>query len=158
MKRSPSIRVKAAFLLLLFSLNTVVGFACAVGLDMDFNSSHHQEEKTVLTYKDVSAHQHSKVHSHDEQDNPAAKDHHSSEESKDNCCTDEAAKFAKVDKLTPQSIYFSINPILFTAFLSTFYHFDVFASDSPIPNNKFFVRTHHPPIPDIRVAIQSFQI
>lgn len=157
MKRSPSIQLKAAFLLIVFSLNTVVGFACAVGLDMDFNSSHHQEEKTVLAHQNVPAHQHSKAHSHDEQ-NDLAKDHHSSKKTKDDCCTDEAAKFAMVDKLTPQSIDFSINPVFFTAFLSTFYHFDIFASDSHIPNNKFFVRSHHPPIPDIRVAIQSFQI
>jgi hypothetical protein len=158
MKRSPSIRLKAAFLLLLFSLNTVVGFACAVGFDMDFNSSHHQEEKTVIAHKDVSAHQHSELHSHNDQNDPAAKDHHSSKKSKDNCCTDEVAKFAKVDKLTPQSSDLGINSVFFTAFLSTFYHFDVFVSASHTPNNKFFVRTHHPPIPDIRVAIQSFQI
>lgn len=151
MKRRPSIQLKAVFLLLVFSLNTVVGFACSIGLDMDFNSSHHHEEKTVLS------HQHVKAHSHDRQ-NDLTKDHHSSKKTKDNCCTDEAAKFAKVDKLTPQSIGFSSNPVIFTAFLSTFYCFDVFASDSHIPNNKFFVRTHHPPIPDIRVAIQSFQI
>lgn len=157
MKKSSSIQLKAVFLLIVFSLNTVVGFACSVGLDMGFNGSHHQEEKTVLAHKDALAHQHSKAHSHDEQ-NVLAKDHHSSKKTKDNCCTDEAAKFAKVDKLTPQSFDFSIHPVFLTAFLSSFYHFDFFASNSHISNNKFFVRTHHPPISDIRVAIQSFQI
>ncbi len=157
MKRSPSIQLKAVFLLIVFSLNTVVGFACSVGLDMGYNNSHHQEEKTVLAHREVPAHQHTKAHSHDEQ-NSLSNDHHSSKKTKDNCCTDEAAKFAKFNKLTPQSIDFSIHPVFFTAFLSSFYHFDVFASNSNIPNNKFFVRTHHPPISDIRVAIQSFQI
>lgn len=157
MKRSPSIQLKATFLLIVFSLNTVVGCVCTVGLDMGFNSSHHQKEKTVLAHRDVPAHQHAKAHLHDKQNN-LAKDHHSSKETKDNCCTDEAAKFAKVDKLTPQSIDFSINPIFCTAFLSIFYDFDFFPLNSHTPDNKFFVRSHHPPIPDIRVAIQSFQI
>ena len=58
MKRSPSIQLKAAFLLIVFSLNTVVGFACSVGLEMGFNSSHHQEEKAAITHKHDNSHQH----------------------------------------------------------------------------------------------------
>ena len=44
MKRNRSIQLKAAFLLLVFGLNTVVGFACSLGLDMGFNIPHHKEE------------------------------------------------------------------------------------------------------------------
>ena len=44
MKINISIQLKAAFLLVVFGLNTLVGFACAVGVDMSFNSSHHDEE------------------------------------------------------------------------------------------------------------------
>lgn len=154
MNRSSSIQLKAAFLLIVFSLNTVVVFACSVGLGMGFNGSHHHEEKAVLAHK-KDAHQHSKLH-HEHKD--LVDDHQSSKKTNDNCCKDEAAKFAKIDKLTPQSLNFSSHPESFIAFFFSFYHFDVFASNSHIPNNKFFVRIHHPPISDIRVAIQSFQI
>ena len=153
MKRSPSIQLKAAFLLIVFSLNTVVGLACAVGLDMGFNRLHHQEKETAITQKDV--HKHSKSH-HEHQGR--VDDHHSSQKSKDNCCKDVAAKFAQADKLTPQFFDVGIHHVFFLAFISTFYHSDAFPLNSHTPDNKFFDRSHHPPIPDIRVAIQSFQI
>ena len=41
MKSPASIKLKAAFALIVFSLNTVVGFACFAGLDMGYNSTHH---------------------------------------------------------------------------------------------------------------------
>ena len=47
MKRNRSIQLKAAFLLLVFGLNTVVGFACSLGLDMGFNIPHHKEEASA---------------------------------------------------------------------------------------------------------------
>lgn len=36
MKSTISIKIKAAFLLVVFALNTVVGFACSLGVDMGF--------------------------------------------------------------------------------------------------------------------------
>ncbi|WP_285059774.1 hypothetical protein [Pedobacter ginsengisoli] len=36
--------MKAAFLLVVFSLNTFTGFACAVGMEMNFNKGHHQSQ------------------------------------------------------------------------------------------------------------------
>ena len=41
MKKNSSIQLKAAFLLIVFALNTVLGFACSMGLDMGYNKSHH---------------------------------------------------------------------------------------------------------------------
>ena len=35
----------AAFLLALFSLSTLTGFACSVGLDMGYNAAHHSSER-----------------------------------------------------------------------------------------------------------------
>ena len=147
MKRSPSIHIKAAFLLIVFSLNTVVGFACSVGLEMGFNGSHHLEEKAAVTHKHDNSHQHDDVTAD-----------HQSDKTKDNCCKEEVIKFAKVDKLAPKFLDFSVNPVFFTAFFSAFNHFDVSTSYKLIPDSKYFFRTHQPPIPDIRIAIQSFQI
>lgn len=41
MKPPRAIQYKALFLLVTFSMNTVVGFACSMGVDMGFNSHHH---------------------------------------------------------------------------------------------------------------------
>ncbi|NCI46705.1 HYC_CC_PP family protein [Sediminibacterium soli] len=152
MKRIRLIQIKAVFLLIVFSLNTVVGFACSVGMDMGFNSSHHQEETSAV--QSVS-HQHAKPHHEHKEVSDA---HHSSHDEKNNCCKDEVAKLSKVDKLTPKSLDIVIHQVFVAALTSTFYQFNVVPSDLHTPDNKFFVRSHHPPIPDIRVAIQSFQI
>ena len=72
MKRNKSIQLKAAFLLIVFSLNTVIGFACAVGLDMGFNSHHHCQENAIKTEGN---------HHHDEAD----VHHHQPNNEKDNC-------------------------------------------------------------------------
>lgn len=158
MKRCLSIQLKGILLLVVFSLNTLVGFACSVGLDMGFNSKHHKEEKDVVAHSH--AHANPKAHhgheekAHDEN----ANDHHSSSEDKDNCCKDQMTKLAKADKLMPHPVDFNIHPVFFTAFLSTFFHVDFSPIHSHTPDNKLFVRCHHPPISNIRVAIQSFQI
>jgi hypothetical protein len=148
MNRKRSIQLKAAFLLIAFSLNTVIGFACAVGLDMGFNS-HHYEESAIET---EGVHHHDKSH-HDD----TADSHHHKANEKDNCCNGGVMKFQKVDKALASSINV-INPVFFTSFLASFYNIDILSSDSRISEIKYFVRSHHPPIPDIRIAIQSFQI
>lgn len=118
----------------------MVVFACSLGLEMKFNSSHHQEKISS------SAH-----HQHKDK----AKHH---EDEKDNCCKDEAVKFAKADKLFPQASYTGINPISLPALLSNFFYLNDFESGSNIYINKFVVLGYHPPIRNIRIAIQSFQI
>ena len=47
MSTSIYIQLKAALLLLVFGLNTIIGFACAVGVDMGFNTSHHHNNGTA---------------------------------------------------------------------------------------------------------------
>lgn len=149
MKRKKSIQLKAAFLLIVFSLNTVIGFACTVGLDMGFNSHHHEESAIEVSEN----HHHDKSHHHDEADIH----HHQTNNNKDNCCNDEVMKFQQVDKNIATS-FTLISPVFFTSFLASFYNIDILSSNNRISTIKYFVRRHHPPIPDIRVAIQSFQI
>ena len=50
MKRNLSIQIKAATLLLVFAMNTLIGFACAVGVDMGFNRPHHQDEEIAKVH------------------------------------------------------------------------------------------------------------
>jgi hypothetical protein len=150
MKRNLSIQAKAAFLLLVFALNTVVGFACAVGLNMGFNTRHHHDEAITAN----TGHHHGDTGHHQDE---ADKDHHS-KDSKDNCCKDKVVKFAQVDKTVPQSSGAGINPVFVTTFVASFFDVDISFVSKAIPNVKYFVRSYHPPIPDIRIAIQSFQI
>ena len=62
MKKFTSIQIKALLLLIVFAINTVVGFACSVGVDMGFNTKHHNDEAAadVHIHKDGTKHLHSK--------------------------------------------------------------------------------------------------
>ena len=149
MKKIKSIQLKAAILLIVFSLNTIIGFACAVGLDMGFNSHHNEEEVNKAT---VHVHADGKRHLH----NVEATDHHETSD-KDNCCNDQVAKIIQQDKAIAPSINI-ISPVFFTALISSFWNVDALLSNGADSHIKYLVRRHHPPIPDIRIAIQSFQI
>ena len=156
MNKNISIKLKAVFLIIVFSLNTIIGFACAIGIDMGFNTTHHHEEEAteavVHIHKGGQKHvHHNEVGKHhDEASNHKAKD------GKDNCCSDKVIKITQFDKSIPQSLSV-INPVFFTTFISSFYNIDALFT-SRTTSIRYFVRSHHPPIPDIRIAIQSFQI
>lgn len=143
MKRKKSIQFKAVFLLIVFSLNTVIGFACAVGIDMGFNSHHHKESSIASS---ASMHHHG-----------VNIENHQTKNDKDNCCNDEVMKFQKVNKTLSSSIKIT-DPVFFTSYLVSFYNIDILSHYTQISDIEYFVRSHHPPIPDIRIAIKSFQI
>jgi len=153
MKRNIAIQLKTAFLLLVFGLNTMVGFACAIGVDMGFNTSHHHNEAT-----EVSIHVHSdgKKHAHHDQ---TPKHHHDNQSTskKGDCCNDKVVNLIQTDKAVPQSNTI-INPVFITAFVVTYFNIDLLYSSQASTSIKYFVRSYHPPISDIRIAIQSFQI
>lgn len=165
LKRNLSIQFKAAFLLVVFALNTVIGFACSVGVDMGFNSKHHNKEEAteavVHVHKDGKKHvhqekkenhSHDKSHKHDEANNTKK-----SNSDEGNCCTNKVKSFQDVDKSVPSSQSL-IHPVFFTAFLASYYNINIIPHTDAIKDIKPFVRSYHPPIPDIRIAIQSFQI
>jgi hypothetical protein len=152
MTKAGSIKLKAAFLLTAFGLNTVVGFACSVGLDMGFNAKHHHDED--VTEAVVHIHNDGKKHIHYEK-----KDHENDQQSqkqKDDCCNDIVLKLEQLDKSVPQSLNI-IHPIFLIGFFDIFYNASLPTTDI-VKNIKQFVRSYHPPISDIRIAIRSFQI
>lgn len=157
MKTRSSIQLKAAFLTLVFLLNTIVGFACAVGTDMGFKREHHQEQKTVHssehTHKSNEAHNHAK-HKHDE----SAADHHESKSPKDDCCKEDVAKLTKADKLYQPGFDYSLLSLSFFILPSTVYRIGNLGTFPVNVPNAYFVRHCRPPVPDVRIAIQSFQI
>lgn len=159
MKNQLSIQIKTSLLLFVFLLNTMVVFACSLGMDMKLDSNHHHEK----TASSASHHHEGDVEHHNNKASNAPSHHQEKqvnhhENEKDNCCKDEAVKFAKADKLSPQTSDAEINPIFFPALLTSFFNLNVLDGVSSVLINKFVVFGYHPPIPDIRVAIQSFQI
>ncbi len=145
---------------MVFSLNTIVGLACSIGIDMGFNTKHHHGEATeasVHVHADGKKHVHHKEASNHHNDE-ATNDHHKSKDEKDNCCNDGVMKITQLDKAVPQPVNVGIHPVFFTAFISSFYYIDTLYSSYVNTSIKHFVRSYHPPIPNIRIAIQSFQI
>ncbi|MEO6404066.1 MAG: hypothetical protein ABIO32_01160 [Ferruginibacter sp.] len=156
MKRNISIQLKAILLLIVFSMNTVIGFACTIGIDMGFNTSHLEEatEVSVHVHSDGKKHEH---HNEGGKHHDEDKDHHKTKDAKDNCCNEKVMKFNDVDKSVPASSNM-IHPVFYTAFLASYYNVIKILHSDVVKDIKPFVRSHHPPISDIRIAIRSFQI
>ena len=161
MSKTKSIKIKAAILTLVFGLNTIIGFACSIGIDMGFNAKHSHHDDNLKAK--VHIHDDGKKHIHDEK-KPDHKKSHShngnkkshSEEKKDNCCTDQVKKFEELDKSIPQGSNI-IHPVFLIAYFDVFYKADLRSNDV-VKDIKQFLRSYHPPIPDVRIAIRSFQI
>jgi hypothetical protein len=172
MKRNSTIQVKAAFLLLVFALNTVVGFACAVRTNMGATTHQHTEEtpgKGVHEHANGSKHHHTnpekkpatahihadgKKHHHQaikNEENPAGKS------GKDDCCNNGVIKFQNLDKKLSQNTRLVIDNPVFISLFPAFPGVDLF-KHSGVSQQKNKARYFHPPPPDIRIKIQSFQI
>jgi len=169
MKPSKAIKYKALFLLVTFSLNTVVGFACSLGIDMGFNSPHHKHDGDG----------HSR-HTHSHHGNNHAEGHHHSKHfhaeksgqsssgsgntmafktsNDDNCCNNLVVSFQNLDKqvvqksnlVTPKNSLTS----LIVLFIPTINNNVVFVKKVRIPPK---IPLDHS-LPDIRIFIQSFLI
>ena len=174
MNRNISIQLKAAFLLAVFALNTVVGFACAIGIDMGFTTFHHKDETagpSVHVHADGKKHHHepkpekSSVHVHADgkkHDHPGepVKQHHEEKttpkKGKDDCCNDDVQKFQNLDKNLNQNAKTAIVPPSLANIISIFFGIDIFKT-SATPQLPV-IRYLFPPPPNILVIIQRFQI
>jgi hypothetical protein len=151
------------FLLLVFSLNTVVGFACAISIDMGFNSSHHNEAKLPAPpahkhdHGDAPGHHDSHDKGHDQSHHTDDAESHHSNGEEQNCCSDDVAKLLQQEKNIAHSLTID-HPGYITLFIPPFYYTGVSFHNQVQKHTRYFVRNYHPPIPDIRIAIQSFQI
>ena len=151
MRNKLSIKFKAVFLLIVFSLNTVVGFACAIGVDMGFNASHHHhDEEAIEVMSEVMEHHHHELASGHQEDNR-------DNSKEDDCCNKKVLQISQEDKALPQT-HSLISAIFFSAYIASYPHSAIFYSSQVTAMVKYFVRCYHPPIPDIRIAIRSFQI
>lgn len=130
--------LKAAFLIIVFFLNTVVGFACVLGADLGFNRIQHAENVP---------HHHEKTGAH----------HHNAGQKHD-CCKDEVTKLTTADKETRSAPSFSFQHSVLAILPTPIYIQDSLSSIAVNIPNTYFARHNRPPIPDVRIAIQSFQI
>ena len=148
-------QLKAAFLLGAFALNTVVGFACSIGLDIGFKSSHHKEESTVPS---VHIHGDGKKHEHHKE---AAKQHQEEKKTpkkeKDGCCNDDVLKFQNLDKNLNQNTKTAIDVPALAAILSTILDIDILKASVTGPQLPA-VRYLFPPPPNLLISIHRFQI
>ena len=146
------IQFKAAFLLVVFSLNTLVGFACSMGVNMGFNTTHHKEE----TKAQIHIHKDGKKHEHKQES--AKKQQHAHKEAtdkKDDCCKEKVIKLQIADKNLDYSKIVINQPVINLP--DIFYQVPFFRIVKG--NVQEFIACHfHPPPRDIRIDIQSFQI
>ena len=180
MKQNKSIQLKAAFLLTVFAVNTVVAFACSLGLNLGYNEKHHaKKEKEHMTSANshshppgskphhhktpeqrfgegAATHSHAGRASHSHDDATASHLQEQSNSKEDDCCTHTAIKFHAEDKKLQQSQNNPLKAPVFVAFLSAFLGIDI-APEKTITATKVLVAQFYPP-PDIRIAIQSFLI
>lgn len=164
MKPSTTIKYKALFLLVSFSLNSVVGFACSLGVDMGFNSDHHSHGSGKQhEHSDADHHEHDGTNSHQHE----AKTHHHTDnhsntvsftsQNEDNCCKDFVVGFQSMDKMLAKQIraqqkITDISPFI-VVFIAEANNAKDFVLHLRIPPREV---DHSPP--DIRVFIQSFLI
>jgi hypothetical protein len=143
-------RYKALFLLIVFSLNTVLGFACSVGINMGYNKKHHNHEKTHSASAGL-------VDNHEHHHTAPSKNANETDSNND-CCANEVTKFIQLDKFVPDNNLLLQVPVFF---LTSAPLFNLTTKDfKGAVNSRFqFVRRSCSlNDTDIRIAIQSFQI
>ncbi len=147
---------KALFLFLVFSMNTVVSFACLFS-DV-FHNFHHHNRITATKEHDHSGDHHAQAHKH-HGDKPAhSHDTAPSGKSKDDCCSDSIVAIEKADK----SLSRAIGAPQVHSVLSSFYpdHSTLYFKEKtnrlilPVQDRWRYPAT----IQDLRIVIQSFQI
>jgi hypothetical protein len=155
--------IRALFLLVVFSINTIVGFACSIGIDMGYNAKHHQHGSSnspskTHSHKSGHKHSHGAAHNHSDQHNHSDANA-TTNNTKDDCCANDVTKFIQLDKSVVKTNLNLQVPTFLVALTSLFIqpslNEDNFANSSrllPVRRSCSIYDT------DIRIAIQSFQI
>lgn len=152
---------KALVLLTVFSLNTVVSFACS--LSSLFHNLHHHNSSAKIErhhghrHDHAKGHTHGKAHVHPHDKAPEERQDHHSNGAKDDCCSNSVVVMQQADKSVSRSI--EVPNVFFVAsVLTPLYHLS-FSEAIPKKAFKHNLRWRHPTtIQDLRIVIQSFQI
>jgi hypothetical protein len=150
MQNKFTIQIKAAFLLVIFSLNSIMGFACSLGMDLGYNSNHHVKTTSVVVSNEEQEYDHCDFTGSNDGSNAASSGHH-------DCCKDEVLKFTLSDKSPVSSIKLN-PPTQFALDVAAIYYLAIWNSQH-VSIVHYYVQSDHPPISrDIRIAMHSFQI
>lgn len=156
-------KIKAAILLLVFALNTVVSFACSVGL-LDFSKEHHKHDATHSHDKannhEITSHHHDENvdltnHQHLDSDN-----NYTQSEEENNCCSDDVVKVSTLDKAVttvnqnPLPLPVEVMAAIYAYILPDYYSQKLLVKPKPPFDRSWDLSDHT----NIRIAIQSFQI
>lgn len=137
--------IKAIILMTVFSMNTIIGSACASS--KLFHHSHH--------HKSSASHDHHDGNKHDHQHSGS---HHDKTDESNECCSKSSVEFNKLDKSTVQSLevpVFESSPLALTNLYNTLTLLSRKDDRSLISHVRW-----RPPatIQDLRIVMQSFQI
>ena len=151
MRNKIIIQVKASFLIILLSLN-IICWECPMGFCTCGNFNCSVENKSVR--KD-----HESMHKKNccKEEAPQQTNNTPKRQNSD-ACNQNIINFSKIDKLCG-AVYTGSNNVFIAAFISSFYTTNWLTTPGVNVNIlAYFLRNHHPPIPDIRIAIHSFLI
>ena len=125
------------FLLIVFSMSGLVGFACSIGIDMGYNAGHHNSKFNKTR---------------------CCNDQQKGENSKDDCCANFVTQFNIMDKSVADPPLLN-PPVFFLALISTFTSSVTLAPGfEGITKIQSFRRSYFLSDKDVRISIQSFQI
>ncbi len=133
-------------------MNTIIGFGCAMGMDLGFNSNHHNKDQKIK--KTIHVHANGHKHEHHPKANQHKHDEKKSSE-KDDCCNDKVIKFQTAEKNIIAKKIIDAPAIL--AIVRTYPGIDLFKKNRAFPQ-KNIKRFFYPPPPDILLYIQKFQV
>lgn len=153
---------KAIFLLVIFLLNTVVGFACALGMEPNQEDDHQVHSlSTAVVHQE---HEHSSHHDH--KDNAQQKNNHDQEVNQilglslsegESCCTTLVKDLLIQHKVLPESSKtIVVMPVLWLS--KAYCHLLIPVSNLEQDRKVYVDHRSRPPDKDIRISIQSFQI
>jgi hypothetical protein len=145
-------RIKAMFLLVVFSLNMLTGFACAVGVDMEYNVHHHKQSK--MDHATEKERQHWFGHYY-----MATAANFGDASAKNDCCFNNAVKFMLLAKTIPTYNANPKFPAIVLVFTSPFTfqslvnpQFAIHSRFRSVQRSYFFTNMN------IFLAIESFRI
>ncbi len=143
---------KAVFLLVIFLLNTVVGFGCALGMETDHHDETHVHVKSAShIHKD---HDHHRAEGYEHKSAPVPSENFSKQ---DLCCKTLVNDLATQSKLVPESSkVLVVLPILWLPGYS--YALLIPKTVLELDQSFYVNQRESPPNKDIRIVIQSLQI
>ncbi|MEP6951608.1 MAG: hypothetical protein ABI863_20115 [Ginsengibacter sp.] len=144
-----SIKLKAAILFIVFASNTVLGFACAVGVNASLL-------KRIIYHIGILEATGSSLNMQAVEKKAPEKDD-CCKKGNDNCCNKKVVSFEQLDKSINQPVTAKfVMPVFeLPSYLS--FNTKIYSGTSISVLNNIFRNLHSPP-EDIRVSIRSFQI